>query len=262
MVNQTSSKVTRFTAWSAIIGGILAYANVVLSILVTGSDTGMILHGATMLALPTETRDLFRWGMLADIFGFYLPIVVIGGYFLYVFREELGALANMMALAIGLYVVVGISGAVIQLGIIHPLAHLYAGGDEATRAAAAAAWTTIANATQNGLWWVEGPAVFFWALIAANRLKKAGWKGSFLLKTVAWAFAFLFLFGFFPELDALTTGCEMVVVLVLPLWMIWFGWQLLHGAERSVVHRWSMARKLVHLAEKAEAELLREEGTA
>src|SRR5215469_11023952 len=110
MMNQTSRNVMRFTAWSAIIGAILAYANVVLSMMVTGSDTDMVLHGATMLALSSDTRDLFRLSMLADVFGFYLAVLVIGGYFLHVFREELGALGNMIAFAIGLYAVLGISG--------------------------------------------------------------------------------------------------------------------------------------------------------
>jgi hypothetical protein len=234
MMNQTSRNVMRFTAWSAVIGGILAYANVVLSMMVTGSDTEMVLHGATMLALPSDTRDLFRLSMLADVFGFYLAVLVIGGYFLHCFRDELGALGDMIAFAIGLYAVLGISGAAMQLAVYQPLAHLYAGGDEATRAAAATAWTTLANATQSGLWWCEGPVVLFWAPIAANQLKKAGWKGSILLKIVGWFFGLFFLFGFFPDLDTLSSACETVVVLVLPLWMIWFGWQLLRRAGKYV----------------------------
>ncbi|WP_245644048.1 hypothetical protein [Paraburkholderia oxyphila] len=230
-MNQTSSKVMRFTAWSAIIGGVLAYANVGLSLAVTGPDADMVLHGASMLALPPDTRDLFRWCMVADTLGFYLPFLVIGGYFVHVFREELGALGNMVAMAVVLYVMVGVTGAVMQFAILHPLAHLYAGGDDATRNAAAAVWTAIANGTQNGLWWIEGPLVLFWTPIAANLLKKAGWKGSILLKIVGWAFGVFFLFGFFPDLDALSNASEMVVVLVLPLWMLLFGWQLLRRAR-------------------------------
>jgi hypothetical protein len=197
----------------------------------------MVLHGASMLALPPDTRDLFRLSMLADVFGFYLAVLIIGGYFLHAFREELGAFGYMVAFAIGLYGVLGISGAAIQLAIYHPLAHLYAGGDDATRSAAATAWTTVAYGTQNGLWWCEGPAVLFWAPIAANVLKKGGWKGSILLKLVGWAFGLFFVFGFFPDLDALSSASEMVVVLVLPLWMLWFGWQLLRRASSAVEAR-------------------------
>jgi uncharacterized membrane protein len=231
MMNQTSRKVMRFTAWSAIIGGVLAYANVGLSFAVTGPDADMVLHGASMLVLPPDTRELFRWCMVADTLGFYLPFVVIGGYFVHAFREELGALGSMVALAVALYVMVGVTGAVMQFATLHPLAHLYAGGDDATRHAAAAVWTAIANATQNGLWWIEGPLVLFWTLIAADVLKKAGWKGSILLKIVGWAFAVFFLFGFFPDLEALSNSSEMVVVLVLPLWMLLFGGQLLRRAR-------------------------------
>lgn len=232
MMNSTSRNVMRFTAWTAIVGGLLAYANVGLSMMVTGSDTEMVLHGATMLALPAETRDLFRWSMLADTLGFYLPILVIGGYLLHVFRDDVGALGGMIALAMGLYVTVGVTGAVIQLAIIHPLAHVYAGGDDSVKAATAAIWTTVANATQSGLWWCEGPVVLFWAPLVGNQLKKAGWRGSLLLKIVGWAFGLIFLFGFFPELDTLSSVSEIVVVGVLPLWMIWFGWQLLQRAGK------------------------------
>ncbi|KWH23703.1 hypothetical protein WL99_25705 [Burkholderia cepacia] len=229
-----SYKVMRFTAWSAIVGGLLAYANVELVSAVAGPDTGMLLHGATMLSLPSDTRDLFRLSMLADVFGFYLAVLVIGGYFLHTFKDELGALGYMIAFAIGAYAVLGITGAALQLSVLDPLARMYAGGDDATRAAAAAAWATVANGTQSGLWWAEGPLVFFWAPIAANRLKQAGWHGSFLLKIVAWFFAIIFVSGFFPEYEAVTGASEVVVVLVLPLWMLWFGVQLLRRAGRHV----------------------------
>ncbi|VWB50835.1 membrane protein [Burkholderia lata] len=227
-----SAKVMRFTAWSAIIGGLLAYANVGLVSMVAGSDTGMLLHGATMLSLPSETRDLFRLSMLADVFGFYLPVLVIGGYFLHVFKEELGALGYMVAFGIGLYAVLGVTGAALQLSVLDPLAQMHAGGDDATRAAAATAWATVANGTQSGLWWSEGPLVFFWAPIVANQLKKDGWHGAFLLKIVAGFFAIIFVSGFFPEFEAVTGASEIVVVLVLPVWMVWFGWQLLRRASR------------------------------
>jgi hypothetical protein len=188
-----------------------------------------------MLKLSADTRDLFRWWMLADVFGFYLPFLVIGGYFLHVFREELGALGNMVALAIGLYVMAGVTGAVIQMATLHPLAHLHAGGDDATKVAAVAVWSAVANATQYGLWWVEGPLVFFWTPIAARLLKQVGWSGTILLRIVAWFFGLFFVFGFFPGLDALTIACEAIVVFVLPLWMLLFGWQLLRRAPTHAV---------------------------
>jgi hypothetical protein len=231
----SASNVRRFTAWAAILGCLFAYLNVALSLMVTGQDTAMVLHGATMLALPAETRDVFRWSMLADILGFYLPVLAIGGYLWRTFREEAGAFGDIAALAIVLYVMLGISGAAMQQAVLHPLARLHAGGDDTVRAATEATWTAVANAVQNGLWWCEGPLVFFWGLIVGSQLKKAGW-GWFpllLLRIVGWSFGLFFVFGFFPDLNALTELVETVVVLLFPLWMLLFGWQLLRRATFS-----------------------------
>jgi len=233
-MNQPSRNVARFTAWSAIIGGILAYLTMGLLLTATGSDSAMIVNGAAMLELPANLRELYRWSMIADTFGFYLPFLVIGGYFLHAFREELGALGTLVAFAIVLYVVVGVTGALTQAGIIHPLARLYAGGDQATRGAAAAAWTAVSNAAQNGLWWIEGPLVLFFAFIIANVLKKAGWGGTILLKIAGGFYGLFFAFGFFPNLEEVSSTFEMIGVLVLPAWMLLFGWQLLRQSGTSV----------------------------
>ena len=230
-MNLNQKTVVRFTAWSAILGGVLAYLNVALVVSVTGEDTDLIFHGATMLTLPTETRDLFRWGMLADILGFYLPVLVIGGYLWRTFRDGAGALGDMAALAIFLYVVLGVAGAAMQQAVLHPLARLHAGGDDSVKAATEAAWTAVVYAAQKGLWWCEGPIVLFWGLVVGGQLREAGWNRWFLLllKVNGVCFGLFFVFGFFPERGALTELSETVVVLLFPLWMLLFGWQLLRG---------------------------------
>lgn len=228
-MKQESKGAVRLTAWSAILGAVFAWLNVALSLSVTGQDTGMILHGATMLALPTDTRDLFRWSMLADILGFYLAVLVIGGYLWHRFRDEAGALGDMAALAILFYVLVGAGGAAMQQAVLNPLAHLHAGGDDTVKAATEAAWTAMAYAVQNGLWWSEGPVVLLWGLVVGTQMKKAGW-GWFpllLLKIVGWCFGLFFVFGFFEDLDTLNQLMETIVVLLFPLWMLLFGWKLL-----------------------------------
>lgn len=230
-----SYNAARFTAWSAILGGLAACATIALSVVVTGGDIEMVPHGPAMLALPAQARDLFRWWMLADVLGFYLPFVAIGGYFLHTFREELGALLEMIAIAIAVYIVCGIAGAVLQLSTIHPLAHVYASGEDGAKVAAAAVWTAIANATQSGFWWVEGPLVFFWTPIAGRLLKKAGWRGSFLLHIVGWGFGCYFVFGFFPSLASIADAGETIAVLALPIWMLIFGWQLMRRAPTLAV---------------------------
>jgi hypothetical protein len=228
-MNPTPDNARRFTAWSAILGGVFAYLNVTLAVMATGGDFAATLHGATMLAAPTETRDLFRWAMCADVLGFYLPVLVIGGYLWHRFRAEGGALGDMAALAITLYAVLGIAGAAMQMAVLDPLAHLHAGGDATVKAAAEAAWTAIANASQKGLWWAEGPVVLFWGTVVGSHLRRAGWGKPVLvlLKITGWSFGLFFLLGMFPGFTDLTKLVLMLVVLIFPAWMLLFGWLLL-----------------------------------
>jgi hypothetical protein len=237
-MSQSSHAAMRFTAWTAIVGGLFAYANVALVLVVTGGNTALILDGAGMLALPAAARDLFRWGMFADILGFYLPVLVIGAYLWHRFRDRTGAMGDIALLAIALYAIVGVCGAAIQLAALDPLARLHAGGDAAARAAAEAAWTAIAHASQKGLWWSEGPVVLFWGRVVGAQLATEEWGQPrlVLLKTTGWCFGLFFLSGMFAALDTLMKAMLVIVVLIFPLWMLSFGAQLLRcWSGRAVI---------------------------
>ncbi|AZT83868.1 hypothetical protein EHN06_10125 [Marinobacter sp. NP-4(2019)] len=232
-MNANQERMERFTAWVAIAGGIFAYLNVVLAAIVTGGDFMLTLDGARMLGLPPEMRELFRLSMFADLLGFYFPVLVIGGYLWHRFRDETGAFGDMAALAILLYVVVGVSGAAILQTALHTLGTMHDGADEAGKTVAESIWATVAYFSQRGLWWCEGPVVLFWGIIVGGQLKQAGWGASILvpLKIVGWCFGLFFVFGFFPALNNLTNGMLVIVVLVFPLWMILFGLKLLRRPE-------------------------------
>ncbi|WCD77900.1 hypothetical protein [Pseudomonas sp. TUM22785] len=223
----------RVTAWAAILGGLFAYLNVGFMLMVTRGDMAVTLQGATMLSLPAEARQYFRLSMSADILGFYLPLLVIGGYLWSRFRDQAGALGDMAALAITTYVVLGVVGAGLQLSLLNPLAELHAAGDAAAKTAAETAWTTIAIGSQRGLWWCEGPVVLFWGLVVGGHLKRAGWSASIRvpLSVVGWCFGLYFLSGFFQALEILSYALLVFVVLLFPLWMVMFGVQLRRRAR-------------------------------
>lgn len=231
--DRNSLMAIRFTALSAVVGGLLVFATLGLLTMVTGPDTERVFHGSTMLALPVQTRELFRWAMLADVFGFYLPFVAIGGGLWYGFREKAGAFGHMAALALAFYVTVGVCGAVVQLATIEPLSHLYIAGGLTEKAMASISWATVASLAQRGLWWSEAPAFFFWTVIVGRLLKQDGWGGAILLRVIGSLAGLYFLSGCFAQLDTFTNGIEMVVVGLLPLWMILFGWQLLRRSGRQ-----------------------------
>lgn len=221
----------RFTACAAILGAIFAYTTITLSMMVTGEDTSLILSGSKMLSLPDATRELYRWSMLTDIFGFYLPALVVGAYLWHAQRERAGALGSIALLAVGFYATVGIVGAAVQQAVVTPLTGIYGQGDASASAAAAVVWTTIAHAVQYGLWWSEGLVMLFWGLVVGGQLKQAGWGwfSLLLLKLVGFAFTLFLVFGFFKSLDDLMKLMELSFLLLFPLWLMIFGVRLLSG---------------------------------
>lgn len=226
-MNPISARTTRFVAWVVILGALFALLNVACVVMAAGDDTNSVAYGASMLNLPAESRELYRWGMLSNIFGFYLPFLVFGGYVWRADREKAGVLGDVAALAISLYVVLGVAGSAMQIAALQPLAHLHAGGDEATRAATEAMWTGLAQAVQKGLWWAEGPFLLFWTLVVGRQLKAAApWRAR-ILQAIGVLYGLFFLTGFFPELSDLTDLTEIVAVLVAPAWMLWSGWRML-----------------------------------
>lgn len=227
-MNANSKEVIRLTAWAAILGGVFAYLNVGFMLMVTQGDMGVSQDGAAMLGFPAQTREFFRLSLLADILGFYLPVLVIGGYLWSSFREEAGTLGDIAVLAIALYVTLGVIGAALQLSVLNPLADVHSAGGEAAKAAEVV-WTSIAVGSQEGLWWCEGPVVLFWGLVVGGHLKRAGWGRSVLLplSVVGWCFGLFFVAGFFPQLAGLSAALLVFIVLIFPMWMILFGTQLL-----------------------------------
>ncbi|MCQ4312792.1 hypothetical protein NAV33_12905 [Pseudomonas stutzeri] len=232
-MNVNSKEVAQLTAWAAILGGVFAYLNVGFMLAVTQGDMNLSLQGGYMLTASAQVREFFRWSMLADVLGFYLPLLIIGGYFWASFRDRAGALGDMAVLAIVVYVILGVAGASLQLAVLNPLASLHAEGGETAKVAAEAAWTSIATASQKGLWWCEGPVVLFWGLVVGKQLKTAGWGKSILwpLSIVGWCFGLFFVCGFFQSLAVLTNVLLVVVVLIFPLWLMMFGTQLLRGPK-------------------------------
>ncbi len=215
----------RFTAWAAILGGVFAYLNIILMVALTGGDMALTMQGGWMLGLNQFDRELFRLSMFADVLGFYLPVLAIGGYLWNRFRASAGVMGDIGMMAITVYVMLGLAGASLQLAALSPLTSLHLAGDASVKAGAEAAWTAIAVGSQRGLWWCEGPVVLLWGAVVGAQMKREGWGGAMTipLTVVGWAFMLFFLTGLFPVLEPLTYLCLVVAVAVFPMWMLMFG---------------------------------------
>jgi hypothetical protein len=188
----------RFAGWIAIVGSVFAWLSVYCLYAATAGDLDAVLHPATALGLDAMALQRFRLAMLADILGFYLAVLIVGGYLWSSSRYEVGALTDIAVLALLVYVVLGISGASMQLAALPALAEAH------------------------GLWWAEGPVMGLWTLLLGPILRRQRRAYSSLLMVCG--VLYLMAFGAeFLGIRAVAELCETLGVLLLPLWLLLTG---------------------------------------
>jgi hypothetical protein len=212
----------RLAGWTAIVGSLFAWLSVYCLYAATAGDVDAVLHPATALGLDATALQSFRLAMLADILGFYLAVLIVGGYLGSSSRHEVGALTDIAMLALLVYVVLGISGASMQLAALPALAEAHASGDTSVKIAAQNAWLAVVTATEHGLWWAEGPVMGLWALLLGPILRRQRRAYGSLLMVCG----VLYLVAFGAEFLGLRTIaelCETLGVVLLPLWLLLTG---------------------------------------
>lgn len=166
----------------AIIGAVMGSVCLLAYLAVTGFDLRLMFDPAFALTLSSGDAALFRLSMVADCFGFYLPLLAPGVYLWRCLRPEGGIALDIGILFLVISTLLGIAGAVLPVAVLAPLAELYATGDASAKHAAGAAWVTAIQGSQHGLWVMEGPTLGFWAIVTGMALRNQGEKlGALLL---------------------------------------------------------------------------------
>lgn len=165
-----------FAGWSAIIGAVMGSVCLLAYLAVTGFDLPLLFDPAFALTLSSGDAGLFRLSMIADCFGFYLPVLALGVYLWRNLREEGGIAIDVGILFLVISTLLGVAGAILPVAVMGPLADLYAVGEPAAQYAAGAAWMTAIQGSQMGLWVMEGPTLGFWAVANGRVLSRQGHK--------------------------------------------------------------------------------------
>jgi hypothetical protein len=218
----------RFAGWIGIVGSLFAWFSLYCLYAATGGDLDAVFHPATALGLDATALQWFRIAMLADMFGFYLPVLVIGGYLWSSSRREAGALTDIAMLALLVYIVLGVAGASMQLAALPALSAAHEAGDAAVKIADQSAWLAIVTATEHGLWWAEGPVMGLWAGLMGPVLRRKGRAFGVLLMACGALYAVSFVAEFLGT-RTIAELCETLGVLLFPLWLLLTGIGLVRG---------------------------------
>lgn len=176
LVNNNHNEGRVLAGWCAIIGAVMGSICLLAYLAVTGFDLALMFDPAFALTLSATDAALFRLSMIADTFGFYLPVLALGTYLWRNLRSAGGLAIDIGILFLVISTLLGVAGAVLPIAVMAPLAELYATGNEAAMYAAGAAWVTAIQGSHHGLWIMEGPTLGFWALVNGRVLQRQGEK--------------------------------------------------------------------------------------
>jgi hypothetical protein len=224
---KTTNDPRRLVGWLAVIGAVLAWSMAVLVAAAAGFDDAVLEHPARMVAYSANSQNIYRLSMWADILGWYLPFLAVGGYLWQPMRERMGARADIGMAGLIVYAVLGIAGAGLLNLTLPPLAALAAAHGEEGRATGEVLWITLQNAAQ-GLWNAEAPVLLLWATVTARFLRGEQWGFGRLLTLDLGLFALEFVFNLAGRRD-LGETVQMATLVIHPLWLMLFGITLLRG---------------------------------
>ena len=216
----------RLTGWTAIFAAVMMVATLAMNGLAAGTDAYLFYDPAKALTLAPDKIAAYRLYLLADVLGYYLPLVVIGGYLWRRLRERGGIVIDMALLFVVIHVMLGVTGAAIQFPVLPALVDAHAAGDAAVRAAAETAWLTTVSGAARGIWWMEGPVVAFWGISTGLAMRSQGMKFGPLLIVVAGLYGLMFVSGCLGLVD-LGSGFVVLAVLLQPIWTVLTGISLL-----------------------------------
>ena len=216
----------KFAGWVALIGAAMSALNIYGYIAATGGDLELMFRPAEALALSDQARNLFLLSQFADSFGYYLPYLVIGGYFWSRFRAVDGAWQDMAALCIAVYAMLGLVGTSMQFAALPVLSASHAVGDASVKLVTETVWLGLVHATQAGVWWMEGPVIAFWAYVVGTALRREGNSSAYALLLGGFGYAGYFL-ARAADLSELAGIFEPLAIFPLLAWQAWIGISLL-----------------------------------
>ena len=228
-----------FVGWVAVIGAVLAWTMAVLVGAAAGFNFEVLERPAMMLAYSAESQNLYRLSMWADILGWYVPFLAVGGYLWQPMRQKLGALADIGLAGLIVYAVLGIAGAGLLSITLTPVAEL-AAGTPGAKPVADALWITLQRAAQ-GIWNAEAPVLLLWGIVAARFLRgeKRGFGRLLTLDIFLFALELAFNLGGWHDIGE---SILMITLVIHPLWLFLFGVSLLRQPAPALAGHYAAAR--------------------
>jgi hypothetical protein len=224
----------RLAAVTSILATLLAFGSIGVQALVLGVNTDPFSNPASILMTGTNGANLLRWGMILDIFGYYLllvPLALLLWSRLQPKGMNLVTLYTFCGLA---YILVGAIGAATLAAISPPLIEGYGHASAQQQQMYEVVFSGFINVVYVGLWnLLESSLSGIWWLGIGLFLRREQ-PALGIFTTVLGIFALLDALGRILNIPLIYTVGLAGILLFIPIWTLWFGIDLLRSGKMGI----------------------------
>jgi len=213
-------------AVSALVAVPLALGSGLVLLAALSFDPRLMLDPASIITTGPARATLLRWGLVLDVFGYYLLLAPVALHLYFWFKPRSPGLVALFTWSGLAYVLVGSMGAVVLSAVLPPLVMDDANASAGRRELLQVVFSSFLNVVYFGLW---NPleALFFgiWLSGIGAFLQHERWMLGVLAR-VTGAFALLDVIGRILSVE-LIFFVGVAGPLAFPIWLPWFAVDLL-----------------------------------
>ena len=182
---------------------------------------------SAMISIGSRGANLLRWGMIFDVFGSYLLLAPLALHLWNWLKPKSPNLVTLYTLCGLAYMLIGAMGAIVLSAVLPPLINEYTQASAQQRANLQAVFNSFLNAVFLGLW---NPLEVFllgiW-LVGLGPLIQRERQAIGIVTRLLGVSALIDSLGRFLDLQMLFFIGTSGLFLLVPIWLIWWGIDLL-----------------------------------
>jgi len=224
----------RLAAVTSILATLLALGSIGVQVVVLGINTDPFSNPTSLLGTGANGASLFRWGMILDIFGYYLLLAPLALLVWSRLQQKGMNLITLFTFCGLVYMLIGAIGATTLAAISPPLIEGYGQASVQQRQVYEGVFSGFLNFVYVGLWnLLESTLGGMWWLGIGLLLQREQ-PALGIFTTVLGIFALLDALGRILDIQIIYTVGLAGVLLLIPIWSLWFGIDLLGSRKTRI----------------------------